>query len=181
MSQDVFILVKKNRLQRQILCLWLIILLSTHNLFDLLAVQGTLKSLLQHHSSNASILNSKGNQSWIFIARAEKWNSNIWPPDANNWLIWKNPDPGKDWRWKEKGTTEDETVGWHHWLNGHEFEQNLGVGDEQGGLACCSPWHHKESETAEQQNWNELNSLPQSTTEQVRRNKWPPFPPCVRA
>ena len=63
----------------------------------------------------------------------------LWPPDAKNWLMWKDLDAGKDWGQEEKGTTEDEMVGWHHWLHGHEFEQALGVGDGQGGLACCSP------------------------------------------
>ena len=64
----------------------------------------------------------------------------LWPPDMKNWLIWKDPNAGEDWRHEEKGTTEDELVGWHHQLNGHEFEWTLGVGDGQGGLACCSPW-----------------------------------------
>ena len=64
----------------------------------------------------------------------------LWPPDAKNWLIWKDPDAGKDWRKEESGTTEDEMVGWHHWLDEHEFELALGVGDGQGGLVCCSPW-----------------------------------------
>ena len=66
-----------------------------------------------------------------------------WPPDVKNWLIWKDPDAWNDWRRKEKGTTEDEMVGWHHQLNGHEFEEALGVGDGQGSLAYCSPWGHK--------------------------------------
>ena len=70
---------------------------------------------------------------------------------------WKNPDAGKDWRQDKKGTTEDEMVEWHHWLNGHEFEQVLGVGDEQGSLACCSPWGHKESDMTEWLNWTEQN------------------------
>ena len=61
-------------------------------------------------------------------------------------------DAGKDWR-QEKGMTEDEMVGWHHWLDGHEFEQALGVGDGQGNLTCCSPWGHKESDTTEWLNW----------------------------
>ena len=77
----------------------------------------------------------------------------LWPPDARNWLIWKDPDSRKDWRWKEKGTTEDEMVGWHHWLNGHESEETLVVGEGQGGLACCSLWGHKELDTTEQLNW----------------------------
>ena len=79
----------------------------------------------------------------------------LWPPDAKKWLIWKDPDAGKDWRWEEKGTTEDEMVGWHHRINGHEFEQAPGVDDGQGGLACCSPWGRKESDTTEQLNWTD--------------------------
>ena len=69
-------------------------------------------------------IHPKGNQSWIFIVRtdAEVETPILWPPDVKYWLIWKDPDPGKDWRWKEKGMTEDEMVGWHHRLNGHEFE-----------------------------------------------------------
>ena len=81
----------------------------------------------------------KGNQSWIFIGRTDAETPILWPPDAKNWLIGKDPDAGKDWR-REKGTTEDEMVGWHHWLDGYEFEQALGVGDGQGSLVCCSPW-----------------------------------------
>ena len=77
------------------------------------------------------------------------WNSKIWPPDVKNWLIWKNPDAGKDWRWEEKGMTENEMVGWCHGLNGHEFEQAPGVGDGQGTVACSSPWSCKESDTIE--------------------------------
>ena len=89
-------------------------------------------------------------QSWIFIGRtdAEAETPILWPPDAKNWLIWKDPDIGKDWR-QEKGTTEDEMVGWHHWLNGHEFELTPGLGDGQAGLACCSPWGRKKSATTE--------------------------------
>ena len=87
-------------------------------------------------------VNYKGNQSWIFIGRtdAEAETSILWPLDAKNWLIGQDPDAGKDWRREEKGTTENEMVGWHHWLNGHEFEQALGAGDGQGSLACCSSW-----------------------------------------
>ena len=97
----------------------------------------------------------KGNQSWIFIGRtdAEAETSILWPPDVKNWLIGKDPDAGKDWRQEEKGTTEDEMVGWHHWLYGHEFEQALGIGDGQGSLVCCSPWGCKESDTTEWLNW----------------------------
>ena len=73
----------------------------------------------------------------------------LWPPDAKNWLIGKDPDAGKDWMQEEKGMTEDEMVGWDHWLGGHEFESALGVGDGQGSLAWCSPWVYKESDTTE--------------------------------
>ena len=76
----------------------------------------------------------------------------LWPPDAKNWLIWKDPDAGKDWRQEEEGMTENKMVGWHHWLDGHEFLQALGVGDGQGGLVCCSPWGHKELDTTQQLN-----------------------------
>ena len=97
----------------------------------------------------------KGNQSWIFIGRtdAEAETLIFWPPYAKNWLTWKDPDAEKDWR-QEKGMTEDEMVGWHHQLNGHEFEQALGAGDGQGSLVCCSPWGCKELDTTEWQlNW----------------------------
>ena len=103
----------------------------------------------------------KGNQSQIFIGRtdAEAETLILWPPDVKNWLIWKDPDPGKDWR-QEKGTAEDEMVGWHHWLDGHEFERTPGVGDGQGSLLCYSSGGHKESDMTEQLNWTEL--LPRS-------------------
>ena len=78
-----------------------------------------------------------------------------WPPDMRNWLIGKDPDAGKDWRQEEKGITEDEMVGWYHWLNGHEFEQALGVGDEHGSLVCYSPPGWKESNATERLNWTE--------------------------
>ena len=85
----------------------------------------------------------KGNQSWIFIGRtdAEAKTPVLWPPDAKNWLLGKDPDAGKDWRQEDKRTTEDEMVRWHHWLDGPEFEQAPGVGD---GLASCSQWGRKE-------------------------------------
>ena len=100
-------------------------------------------------------VNPKGNQPWIFIGRtdAEAEIPILWPPDERSWLIEKDPNAGKDWRWEEKGTTEDERVGWHHWLDGHEFEQAPGVGDGQGSLACCSPWGRKESDMTERLNW----------------------------
>ena len=94
--------------------------------------------------SSQSILNE---MSWIFIGRTDvkAETPKLWPPDVKNWLFGKDPDAGKDWRQEEKGMTEDEMVGWHHWLNGHEFEQALRVVDGQGSLVCCSPWGRKET------------------------------------
>ena len=93
-------------------------------------------------------VNPKGNQPWILIGRtdAEAEAPILLPVDAKNRLIGKDPDTGKDWR-QEKGMTEDEMVGWHHWLSGHEFEQALGDAEGQGSLVHCSPWGHKESDT----------------------------------
>ena len=93
----------------------------------------------------------KGKQSWIFIGRtdAEAETPVLWPPDAKNWLTGKDPDAGKDWRQEEKGKTEPEMVGGHHQLNGHEFEQALGVGDGQVSLVCCIPWGGKELDMTE--------------------------------
>ena len=101
-------------------------------------------------------VNPKGNQSWIFIGRidAEAETPILWPPDTKSWLIGKDPDVGKDWVQKEKGVTEDETVGWHHQYNGYECEQTLGDNEGQGRLACCCPWDHKESDTTEWLNNN---------------------------
>ena len=106
-------------------------------------------------SKEIQAVNPKGNQSWIFIGRtdAEAETSILWPPDMKNWLIWKDPDAGKDWRQEGTETTEDEKFGWHHWLGGDE--QALVVGDGQGSLACCSPWGHKELDTTERLNWIE--------------------------
>jgi len=130
-----------------------------------------LEKTLESHLDCKEIqpLHPKGDQYWIFIGRtdAEAETPILWPPDAKNWLIWKDPDAGKDWRREEKGTTEDEIVGCHHQVNGHEFEQALGAGDGQGSLACCSPWGHKELDTTEQLNWTEreqLNIFPNVTS-----------------
>ena len=100
---------------------------------------------------------TKWDQSWVFIGRTdvEAETPILWPPDVESWLTWTDPDAGKDWGQEEKGTTEDEMAGWHHWLNGHEFEETPGVGDGQGGLACCSPWSCKESDTTQWLNWSE--------------------------
>ena len=101
----------------------------------------------------------KGDQSWVFIGSndVEAETPILWPPDAKSWLIWKDPDVGKDWGQEEKGMTEDEMVAWHHWLNGHGFGWTLRVGDGQGGLACCGSWGHKESDTTERLDWTVLN------------------------
>ena len=102
--------------------------------------------------SNQSILKEISPE---FIGRTDTESEapTLWPPDAKNWLIWKDSDAGKHWRWEEKGSTEDEMVGWHHQLDGHKFEEASGVGDGQGSLMCCSPWGHKRSDTTEQLNW----------------------------
>ena len=98
---------------------------------------------------------SKGDQSWDFFGRTDAKAETLvlWPPHVKSWLIGKDSDSGKDWGQEEKGTTEDEMARWHHWLNRREFEWTLGVGNGQGGLACCNSWGHKESNTTEQLNW----------------------------
>ena len=105
---------------------------------------GGLKKTLESplDSNEIKPVNPKGNQPWIFIGRtdAEAEALILWPPDAKRWLIEKYPDAGQDWRQEEELMTEDETVGCHHWLNGHEFEQTSGDGEGQGSLAFCSPW-----------------------------------------
>ena len=110
----------------------------------------------------------KGNQSWIFTGRTddEAEAPVLWPPDIKNWLIGKKPDAGKDWGQGEKGTTDDEMVGWHHWLNGHGFEQAPGVGNGQGSLACCSPWGRKKLNMTERLNWTIIKD---TTQEQSNR------------
>ena len=104
-------------------------------------------------------VHSKGDQFWVFIGRtdAKAETPVLWPPHVKSWLIGKDPDAGKDWGQEEKGTTEDEMVGWHHWLDGHDFGWTLGVGNGQGGLGCCSPWGCKESGTTRLSDWTELN------------------------
>ena len=99
---------------------------------------------------------SKGDRSWVFFGRndAKAESPVLWPPHAKSWFIGEDSDAGRDWRQDEKGRTEDEMAGWHHWLHGREFEWTLGVGDGQGGLACCDSWGCKESDTTEQLNWN---------------------------
>ena len=102
------------------------------------------------------LVHPKGNQSWIFIGRtdAEAETVILWPPDAEHWLVGKGSEIVKDGRQEEKETTEDEMVGWPHWLDGHEFEQAPGVGHGQGSLMCYTPWDCKELDMTE--NWTEL-------------------------
>ena len=103
-------------------------------------------------------VHSKGDQSWVFFGRndAKAKTQVLWPPHAKSWLIGKDSDAGRDWGQEEKGTTEDEMAGWHHWLHGRESEWTLGVGEGQGGLACCDSWGGKESDTTEPLNCTEL-------------------------
>ena len=124
--------------------------------FWTVVLEKTLESPLD--SNEIQPVSPKGNQLWIFIGRtdAEAKTPIFWPPDAKNWLIWKDPDAGKDWREEEKGTTEDEMVGWHDQLNAHESGWTLGVGDGPGGLVCCDSWIRKELDTTERLNWTEL-------------------------
>ena len=100
-------------------------------------------------------------QPWDFFGRkdAKAETPVLWPPHAKSWLIAKDSIVGRDWGQEEKGTTEDEMAGWHHWLDGHESEWTLGVCDGQGGLACCDSWGCKESDTTERLNWTEGYSI----------------------
>ena len=109
--------------------------------FLTVVLEKTLESPLD--SKENKPVNPKGNQPWIFIGRTDAAAPILWLPVVKSWLIRKDPDVGNDWRQKEKGMTEDEMVGWHHWLNGHEFEQASGDGEGQGNLVCCSPWSLK--------------------------------------
>ena len=101
----------------------------------------------------------------------------LWPPDVKNWLTGKDPDAGKDWKREKKGMTEDETVGWHHWLDGHEFKQAPGVSDGQGSLVCCSPWGHKELDMTEWPNWTDWGkTILSSLLSPCDLQSFPPLP-----
>ena len=104
-------------------------------------------------------VHSEGNQPWDFFGRndAKAETLVLWPPHVKSWLIGKDSDAGRDWGQEEKETTEDEMAGWHHWLDGREFEWTPGVGERQWGLVCCDSWGHKELHTTERLNWIELN------------------------
>ena len=125
-----------------------------------------------------------GNQSWVFIGRTdvEAEAAILWPPHAKSWLIGKDPDAGRDWGQEEKGTTEDEMAGWNRWLDGHEFEWTPGVGDGQGGLACCDLWGHRvRDDWATELNWTEGGANGKESAYQCRRCKRLGFPGCGRS
>ena len=117
--------------------------------FWIVVLKKTLESPLD--CKEIQTVHPKGDQSWVFIGRIdlEAETPILWPPDAKSWLIGKDPDVGKDWGQEEKGTTEDEMVGWHHWLNGHEFRWTPGASDGEGGLVCCSSCGRKEFDMTE--------------------------------
>ena len=128
--------------------------------FWTMVLEKTLESPLDYKEIHP--VHSEGDQPWVFFGRndAKAETPVLWPPHAKSWLIGKDFDAGMDWRQEEKGTTEDEMAGWHHWLNGRRSERTLGVGDGQGGLTCCDSWGRKESDTTEQLNRTELNWPP---------------------
>jgi len=119
-------------------------------------LEKTLESLLD--CKEIQPVHPEGDQSWVFFGRtdAKAETPVLWPPHAKSWLIGKDSDAGRDLGPEEKGTTEDEMAGLHHWLDGREFVWTPGVGDGQGGLACCDSWGRKESDTTERLNWTEL-------------------------
>ena len=126
------------------------------NRFQTVVLEKTVESPLD--CKEIQPVHPKGDQSLVFIGGTdvEAETKILWPTHVKSRLIWKDPDAGKDWGQEEKGTTEDEMVGWHHRLNGHGFGWTLGVGDGQGGLACCGSWGWKELDTTEWLNWTEL-------------------------
>ena len=132
--------------------------------FWTVVLEKTLESLLD--CKEVQPVHPKGDESWVFIERndAKAGTPILWPPHAKSWLIGKDSDAGRDWRQEEKRVTEDEIVGWHYQLDGHVFEQVLGIDDGQGSLACSSSWGRKESDTTEWLKWTE--------TSQIRADAW---------
>ena len=123
--------------------------------FELWVLEKTLESPLD--CKEIQPVHFEGDQPWDFFGRNDATAETpvLWPPHAKTWLIGKGSDARRDWGPEEKGTTEDEMAGWHHWLDGYESEWTLGVGDGQGGLACCDSWDHKESDTTEWLKWTD--------------------------
>ena len=145
--------------------------------FWTVVLEKTLESPLG--SKEIQPVHPKGDQFSVFIGKtdAEAETPMLWPPHAKSWLIGKDPDAGRDWGQEEKGMTEDEMAGWHHRLDGHEFEWAPRVGDGQGGLECCDSWGRKESDMTEQLNWTELNCTlkapsPNTITLETRASKY---------
>ena len=124
-----------------------------HWCFWTVVLERTLESALD--CKEIQLVHSEGDQPWDFFGRndAKAETPVLWPPHVKNWLIGKDSDAGRDCGQEEKGITEDEMAGWHHLLDGCEFEWTPGVGDEQGGLACCDSWGRKQSDTTERLNW----------------------------
>ena len=143
-------------------------------------VHGVTKSQTRLSTQHNLLVYPKRDQSWVFTGRtdAEAETPILWPPDAKSWHTGKDPDAGKDSGQEDKGTTEDEMVGWHHRLNGHGFGWTPGVGDGQGGLVCCSSWGRKQSDTTERLNWTEIKiassyrtfGFPGSSNLKLRKN-----------
>ena len=131
--------------------------------FWTVVLEKTLQSLLD--CKEIQPVHSEGDQPWDFFGRndAKAETPVLWPPHVKIWLIGKDSDAGRHWGQEEKGMTEDEMAGWHHWLDGRESEWTPGVGDGQGGLACCDSWGLKESDTTERLNWSELNWKPKES------------------
>ena len=140
-----------------------------------LGVPWTARRLNQSILKQIEPVHPKRDQCWVFIGRTDaRAETPIpWPPHVESWLIGKHPDAGKDWGQEKKGRTEDEMAGWHHRLEGHEFEWTPGVGDGQGGLACCDSWGLKESDTTERLSWTELRATSVSKTQVLLlQNHW---------
>ena len=138
-----------------------------------------LEKILESHLDCKEIqpVHSEGDQPWDFSGGndAKAPTPVLWSLHVKSWLIGKDPNAGRDWGQEEKGTTEDKMAGWHHWLDGRESEWTPGVGDGQGGLACCDSWGRKESDTTEWLNWTELNWY-QELWGNISLWFWFPFP-----
>ena len=156
-SHGTLLLFLSPPISRIIISLNFLITFSKNWFFWTVVLEKTLESPLD--CKEIQPVHPKGDEPWDFFGRndAKAETPVLWPPHVKNWLIGKDPDAGRDWGQEEKGTTEDDMAGWHHRLDGHGFGWTLGVGDGQGGLACCDSWGRKESGTTEWLNWTEQN------------------------